>query len=120
MRVPRVRFTVRWLMGAVAIVAAIMGGVDLWQRSVFYRSKVAHHARMERSSLFLFWVGNKPNDLKELPRVNRAWTEHHAALRRKYERAAARPWEYVPPDPPDPLQSSGLKGGVVEQGACKG
>ena len=113
MRVPRVRFTVRRMMVAVAIVAIIMGAVDLWQNSVSYRSKIAHHAQMERSSVFVIGGDDTPAAHEELARVSRAWTEHHATLRRKYERAAARPWKYVPPDPPDPLQSSGLKGALI-------
>jgi hypothetical protein len=30
---------------------------------------------------------------------------HHARLRRKYVRAAARPWEPVAPDPPEPRET---------------
>jgi hypothetical protein len=43
----------------------------------------------------------------ELTRLSRLWSARHAALRRKYEHAEARPWEYVPPDPPDPVPLSG-------------
>jgi hypothetical protein len=32
----------------------------------------------------------------------RAIADHYASLRKKYERAATRPWEKVPPDPPEP------------------
>jgi hypothetical protein len=38
------------------------------------------------------------SDLEEMGRQGR----HLAALRRKYERAASRPWEPLPPDPPPP------------------
>ncbi len=32
----------------------------------------------------------------------RAMAAHHASLTRKYEHAAAYPWQTVPPDPPEP------------------
>jgi hypothetical protein len=31
-----------------------------------------------------------------------AFADYHAALKRKYEHAARRPWLPVPPDPPEP------------------
>jgi hypothetical protein len=31
----------------------------------------------------------------------RAIADHHASLKKKYERAATHPWETVPPDPPE-------------------
>ena len=46
MRIPRVRFTVRRMMVVVAVVAADFLGVNIWQKAVFYRSKIAHHARI--------------------------------------------------------------------------
>jgi hypothetical protein len=107
MRVPRVRFTVRRMMIAVAVSAAVIWGVILWQRASFYRWKARYHARMERSSIIAVIEGRKsaaPGELADLSRIRAA---HHAALRRKYEHAAARPWEYVPSDPPDPVPLSG-------------
>ena len=34
--------------------------------------------------------------------VNTNRAAYHAALRSKYKRAAARPWEWIAPDPPPP------------------
>ena len=35
-----------------------------------------------------------------LPRLNRAWSDFHAAMKRKYEHALARPGVAIPYDPP--------------------
>ena len=51
MRLPRVRFTVRRMMVAVAVIAVLIEGVSLWQKAAIYRWKVRHHAMMERSSV---------------------------------------------------------------------
>jgi hypothetical protein len=42
------------------------------------------------------------NEMNRRVLTYRARAAYHAAMRRKYERAAARPWEVVTPDPPEP------------------
>jgi hypothetical protein len=48
----------------------------------------------DRATLSARWAG-RAADL-------RALASYHEFLKRKYERAAARPWLSVPPDPPPP------------------
>jgi hypothetical protein len=107
MRLPRVRFTVRRMILAVAVLAALIWGGTLWQRAVLYQWKTRFHSQMERSSVIAVIEGPNNANREELTEMSRAWANHHAALRRKYELAAARPWVYVPPDPPQPFQLSG-------------
>jgi hypothetical protein len=106
MRVPRVRFTVRTLMALVAVAAIVFGGALLWHTASSYREKALYHANLQSSMIMAF--GDLDSvDEAELARVSEAWRTCHSALRRKYERAASRPWEYVPPDPPEPVLASG-------------
>jgi hypothetical protein len=107
MRVPRVRFTVRRMMVVVAVVAAMIWAVMLWQRASFYRWKVRFHAQMETSSIIAVIEGPNSANRDELTRLSRVRSAHHGALRRQYEHAAARPREHVPSDPPDPVPLSG-------------
>src|SRR5262245_54061673 len=44
---PRPRFTVRWLMVAIAVVALAIGGSLMWQRRLAYLALAASHAQME-------------------------------------------------------------------------
>jgi hypothetical protein len=106
MRLPRVRFTVRRMMVAVAVIAILIEGVSLWQRAALYRWKVRHHAMMERSSVIAVVEGPKAADNAELARLSEVWSTYHAAMKQKYEYAVTRPWIYVPPDPPQPFPLS--------------
>ncbi len=156
MRLPRVRITVRLMMGVVAVVAIALGAVQLKLRRDGFLKRVAAHkmsetihrssARMfrefaefdENHSARLFEQDQKFKALK-LPRrletpasknldrifeeewitilensrrqavIDRARAErfdrtatYHAEMKRKYRRAAARPWWLVPEDPPPP------------------
>jgi hypothetical protein len=95
------------MMVLVAVVAAMIWGVLLWQRANFYRWKVRYHGQMEKSSVIAVIEGPNSASPAELTRLSQVRSAHHGALRRKYEYAAARPWEHVPPDPPDPVPLSG-------------
>ncbi len=110
MPLPRVRFTVRRLMVAVAVV-----GLALWLgkgliRHWRYRSLAAAYATKESlarrlstgdvtatsSTLFATRPGEQP---VTSVMANR---DYYAAMREKYERAARSPWLPVAPDPPEP------------------
>jgi hypothetical protein len=125
MRLPRVRFTIRRIMIVVASVALLMGGLRLlWLRSAYRKAALAHAAYENLARTLQRMVENEGKDERELEiafgmkvepepepvkatraadaRVNRKTAEYHAALRQKYERAAARPWAPIAPDPPPP------------------
>jgi hypothetical protein len=87
MRLPRMT-TRRWTI-AVAVVALLLGAYVTWHRAVHFIRLAALHAaeaQMIRSS---------PSDDPRL-------ADYHEGLARKYERASARPWLLVDPDPPEP------------------
>ena len=116
MRMPRVRFTVRRMMIAVAIVAFLVGGGI--EAARFKRLRASHlddaayHARREAEELrnvAQFDRGRREgatnaNDrsIVLMERSSRLRVEYHAQLKRKYLRAANRPWQSVTPDPKDP------------------
>jgi hypothetical protein len=88
-RLRRPRMTVRLLLVLVALTAlATELGLILW-RAWSYSKRAADHARHLRSGRYFIY------DSTEL----REW---HDQMRRKYERAASRPWLPVEPDPPPP------------------
>jgi hypothetical protein len=94
MRLPRVRFTVRRLMIAVAVVALAIG---MFARSR-QMSKIAdrHAAQiLEHSQMMPL-----PNGAFVMLLDNRG--QWHQAMVAKYRRAARRPWLPVEPDPHEP------------------
>ncbi len=105
MRLPRVRFTVRRMMVAVAIVALLLAWMQMQKRMVelrkSYEFQSALHGGEEvverEGGLFIRFRGGR-REVK--PNARRA--AYHAAMRRKYERAARYPWLPVAPDPPMP------------------
>jgi signal recognition particle GTPase len=119
MRVPRVRFTVRRLMIAVAIVAGLLGttrayqmlGLTLYHRkqavlfglaeSDALREYAAHQMRVAEAKR---QVGATARDEESkhiaLAENARKRAAYFTAMRRKYESVATRPWESVEPDPP--------------------
>ncbi len=146
MRVPGVRFTVRRLMVAVAVLAVALGTERLlirWThfRASAQRSAVNHRAEVMGwescaklsdegvTSLTPTWRGDRtrgevlhfnhfvprarPTDAGQAAAFDRecaaiaakcrAMARYHDGLRRKWERAASRPWESISPDPPPPL-----------------
>jgi hypothetical protein len=119
MRLPRVRFTVRWLMAAVAVVALILAVAEqlrrrresFQQRAEVYRQKTSDAlmaAQITRSGNLFVWD----------PRTSPAYEEladHYDALRVKYEQAAAHPWRFVTPELPEPAWPKGVPKGVQGQ-----
>jgi hypothetical protein len=116
MRLPRVRLTVRRLLVAVAVVEAAAGVEALRRRSEGFRELALYHASEE--TLYLdharLWDEGQSAGCTEIPpdatpeeyaqgaRRCRLRAAYAAGLSRKYERAAARPWLPVAPDPPRP------------------
>ncbi len=118
-----VRFTIKRAMLAVAVLALIMGGARVvWLRDR-YRKAAAYYAAMEKlqRELQRFTVKDAAAE-EELAiafgmkvtaegkeqaaaeaRAMQPIIDDYAALRHKYERAAARPWLPVDPDPPPPV-----------------
>jgi hypothetical protein len=100
----------------VVVIEAAAGFAALWRRSADFRERARYHANEE--SLFLsraqLWDDGSSAGCREVPpdatpeeyaqgaRRCRARAAYQAALGRKYERAAARPWLPVAPDPPVP------------------
>ena len=112
---PLPRMTTRRWMVAVAIVALLIsGGLRLKQRRDYFLSLARSHERKMPSSTAegkalrsLFGSTSRMSGeaimllRRDFDRMmDRA--DHHAALVRKYRRAARYPWLPVEPDPPEP------------------
>ena len=111
MRVPRLRFTVRRMMVAVAVVAAVLAVSPFPQRYANYHRKALEHARLvgvsrENAKVHLAAWPEHP-EVRALLEASAAEWERlaawHADLAQKYSNAASRPWESVPLDPREPL-----------------
>ena len=100
MRLPRMT-TRRWMV-AVAILAVTISVERTRRRWTFYREQAASHAASE--AVCQGYADAFRGVSGEEDRVEQGDTlaTYHALLRRKYEHAAAHPWESVPPDPPEP------------------
>jgi hypothetical protein len=122
MRLLRVRFTVRWMMIATAIVGVASGGWTnfwrYWELSQKYRLKAdsaasGAHAHLAMASSWDSLAARKKVDpasnkfslklMQDQAAMNRKWYEYERAQVIKYERAACYPWLPVEPDhPPEP------------------
>jgi hypothetical protein len=117
-------------MIAVAVVGCTLSLGRLWQKVGHMRAHAALHARAEREALAfatdaevnlvdtaMLMSGPSPWEprmsitqiheraSKLAEQMRASWWKratYHAALRRKYERAARYPWLPVEPDPPEP------------------
>src|SRR5262249_55578805 len=106
MRLPRVRFTLRSMMVAMAVLAAV-----LWvaERKLRFRRLAEYHSLRSEADIIccvmLVTDDGKQTSLVESATgtpttlTRRDW---HRVLRKKYERAARSPWLSVAPDPPRP------------------
>jgi hypothetical protein len=105
MRLPRVRFTIRWMMLVVAGAGTIFGAsVECQRRRDIFLRLAEHH---EASSRITWACGKRSfsatNDLGEDVRSwSTARIEWHHQLGMKYRRAASSPWMPVEPDAPQP------------------
>lgn len=95
MRLPRVRFTVRRMMVAVAAIAILCGAMMLAERRVRFGRIAEHHRLNARDYTF---------DKEEGMYMADPGSYWHKVLHEKYRRAASRPWLSVEPDPPWPDQ----------------
>lgn len=119
MRLPRIRMTTRRWVAAVAVIGLMIGlmiggGVRLKQRGDYLLSLARSHQKEVASStargeaLKSRLGGTSGMSDEEIMHLYRTYermmdrADHHAAMARKYERAARYPWLPVAPDPPEP------------------
>ena len=105
MRLRRVRFSIRRLLVAVAVVALVFAGEATRRRweslASAYRGKAGrreHVALVALHSSALEVARGNDSEMRKLKRIG----DHHVALARKYQHAARCPWLPVAPDPPEP------------------
>jgi hypothetical protein len=106
------RFRLRTLLVAVAVAAVVLGAVMMARRAGDRRARAIRHAKAEaeaRRHLDAYRGGRvelpRCLTLEEVEALTSRIEESvvfHAGMARKYERAAARPWLTVEPDPPEP------------------
>lgn len=114
MRLPRVRFSVRRMMGAVAVVAAILGLVEE-RRARFGRIALAHDMEWRKLRVtdldlcLLLYLS--PMDADTLPadgeerrmaRPLARFLVYQCQMVNKYQQASCQPWLPVAFDPPPP------------------
>ena len=96
MPLPRMT-TRRWMISIASIALVLGGGLEarrLWLRRAIYLKEAAYHAYQER-------IAHQMGVIHPLGRGEMKEVElREAARRRVFERAAARPWEIVPPELP--------------------
>ena len=125
MRLPRVQFSVRSLMVAVAIAAMILGLLE--RRARFARIALAH--QMERGTMgvsdlemYLLLTPSQanvdwsPSEKEAARKAQEKWdrsvlalrefVDYHSQMSYKYERASGRPWLPVASDAPTPPRPS--------------
>ena len=101
MRLPRVRFTVRGLMVAVAAVGLVLG-VYATCRS---RSARFHALMISHESRAMELLDEAPPGADAAVRRRfHTRLDWHETMYAKYERAARHPWLTVAPDPPEPAK----------------
>ncbi len=100
MRVPRVQFTLHWLMALIAAVAMLIpigtGLLDMWYRRGYLLDRAAMIAVNERKARKFI---SMPNIAPEWYSYWTAYADRCTLLRRHCERAATRPWSDPGPDP---------------------
>ncbi len=105
MRLPRVRFTVRQIMIAVAVVALGGWAWRLWLLSRNYEELSVRHAYGAATTKHIMYDGSKfrePGLRGGKPSLRELLYDYEYALADKYARAASRPWLPVKADPPRP------------------
>jgi hypothetical protein len=115
MSFPRVRFTVRRMVVAVATIVAILCAETMRQRGATQQLRDRYLLRAETSRMLsrefriayetksgnVFTIPHGPV-IAATPALRLIWAQHYECLASKYELAASRPWEPVPPEPPPP------------------
>ena len=122
-RIPRLRFTMRWLLVAVALVALGLGlaveSSRLRRLAATYRAIQARHAIRE------VWQRGQVEALGRMRRLmpqthrygrvletasSEALAAYHGGMARKYGEAAGRPWWSIAPDPLPPTAAGDVAG----------
>jgi tetratricopeptide (TPR) repeat protein len=97
------RLTTRRLMMLVAVLALALVAPRYWRHYRACREAAMRHEAAERHwRRFLGTPTVSSLATGDVAADPEAMMAHQAGLRRKYERAALRPWEVVPPDPLPP------------------
>ena len=106
MNLPRVRFSVRVLMVAVAVVALALGGyswgrvlLDRRDRYLFEANWQAHFVELARDTE----KDLTPAERAKFGPAYRAMAAYHADREKKFRWAAAHPWFVVEDDPDPPV-----------------
>jgi hypothetical protein len=130
MRLPRIRFTIRWMLVAVAVIAVGMGIVMTWRKQTFQLSQAERYLNYQEQDQTLLdgykstaWTAGYRGQSKDQSvrqgRSDQYWRDeaitaelgvvysyrllaYHRQMAGKHLRAAARPWETVSPDPAPP------------------
>lgn len=100
----RVRFTVRGLMVAVLVLAVLFAAGVEWARftrGTLFQNRASRHAQLEAVYREIGRSLSPPSARRSAARAA-AKADYHAAMRHKYEEAAARHAVSVEPDPPEP------------------
>ena len=114
MRLPRPRFTIRLMMALVAV-AALALSVEATRRQIAnlslaylgrardYQSKADVSSVSALESEYLSQRGRSPDPKYAQRNIGyRRLSEFYLTMKRKYERAATRPWLPIAPDPAPP------------------
>ncbi len=105
MGMPRIRFAVRWLILSMAVTVAILG---LWCRHIRFRNQADYHYSKLPGIIINIASHSESHFRRQLfeglPELEwqNAKDSWHAAMARKYDRAARKPWLSVALDPPEP------------------
>jgi hypothetical protein len=128
MRLPRVRFTVRRLMVAVAVVAILIGIIlqvvrairfsrsaarfaefeAVWRENAVDDRRMAEHSRrlladgLDRSNYAQVLLQSADSDTQRAEKAD-TLAAYLGRMKAKYLAAARRPWLAVEPDPPWPV-----------------
>ena len=94
MRFPRVRFTVRQVLVAVALLAVLLAVVI--RRRDYCLRMAARHAQQEARERADSW---STRSARSALNARMAVAARHAELSSRYRRVASRPWESLPDDP---------------------
>jgi hypothetical protein len=112
-KLPRLRFTVRRLLIAVAVVALTISGASWATRRyreavVSYENRLIYHRtnaaflRYSPEAQPFTWIPPIPAPSPAEIDRSRRGAEYHEAMVLKYERALRYPWLPIGPDPPEP------------------
>lgn len=107
-----VRLTLWKMMTVVAILAVALSVVDqLRRRRESFRLRAEEYRHRVSVAIMDEQEARVKNRFNHNPRTTASYyqlVEHYEALQVKYEQAAARPWSFLMPDPPEPVWPQGV------------